>query len=409
VIPDTKLWDEAERLFREADLSRPEGERFEKWSDQQDAAFMRWRTIENQRMLVFYPTGTGKSKLTLGIMHAEGVREINVIAPKNTHASWRRDMNTLGITGRVETHAKFRMEATKYKRDTPFIIDEFHELGGHDKLGFKKLNRMATKMTGPLILASATPNYNDAERVFCLTAVLEERPNRNYLNWIVENCVTEPNHFSMIPNVVGFRHYDGALDFLVSQSYTAYVEDTAVWTPVDFELPTLEFPVFEDYGYDERTHRMVASDMEKRHKRVNLRFIADDGYIRDEIWDAMIVQLYDLKLDDEKLFIFCNHKTVAEALHRLAVQGGFTFLITGDTKDVHLEKTSFINVQHSAWLIGTTAIATGVDGIDKVCRAMLILDDIEGDPSKRRQLIGRILPRGTDDGRERIVVTARFK
>ena len=48
-------------------------------------------------------------------------------------------------------------------------------------------------------------------------------------------------------------------------------------------------------------------------------------------------------------------------------------------------------------LVGTATLATGVDGIDKVCDQLLIFDRLDGDPSKERQLIGRVLPRGTTD------------
>ena len=45
--------------------------------------------------------------------------------------------------------------------------------------------------------------------------------------------------------------------------------------------------------------------------------------------------------------------------------------------------------------MGTTALATGTDGIDKVCDTLVIVDDVD-DAALRRQLIGRILPRGLD-------------
>lgn len=44
-------------------------------------------------------------------------------------------------------------------------------------------------------------------------------------------------------------------------------------------------------------------------------------------------------------------------------------------------------------LIGTSTLATGTDGMDKVCDHLIILDDTEDD-AQRRQLIGRIMPRG---------------
>ena len=46
-------------------------------------------------------------------------------------------------------------------------------------------------------------------------------------------------------------------------------------------------------------------------------------------------------------------------------------------------------------LIGTASLATGTDGLDKMCDTLIILDDTDDD-SLRRQLIGRIMPRGAD-------------
>jgi len=44
-------------------------------------------------------------------------------------------------------------------------------------------------------------------------------------------------------------------------------------------------------------------------------------------------------------------------------------------------------------LIGTATLATGTDGMDKVCDTLVILDDTDDD-ALRRQLVGRIMPRG---------------
>jgi superfamily II DNA or RNA helicase len=46
-------------------------------------------------------------------------------------------------------------------------------------------------------------------------------------------------------------------------------------------------------------------------------------------------------------------------------------------------------------LVGTASLATGTDGLDKMCDWLVILDDTDDD-ALRRQLIGRIMPRGSD-------------
>jgi superfamily II DNA or RNA helicase len=45
-------------------------------------------------------------------------------------------------------------------------------------------------------------------------------------------------------------------------------------------------------------------------------------------------------------------------------------------------------------LVGTASLATGTDGLDRVIDTLLIVDDTSDD-SLRRQLVGRVLPRGT--------------
>jgi len=54
-------------------------------------------------------------------------------------------------------------------------------------------------------------------------------------------------------------------------------------------------------------------------------------------------------------------------------------------------------------LVGTASLATGTDGMDKMCDHLVILDDTDDD-ALRRQLIGRIMPRGADtDASNKIV------
>ena len=42
-----------------------------------------------------------------------------------------------------------------------------------------------------------------------------------------------------------------------------------------------------------------------------------------------------------------------------------------------------------------TTLATGTDGLDRMCNTMILLNDTD-DGALRRQLVGRILPRGKD-------------
>jgi superfamily II DNA or RNA helicase len=69
-------------------------------------------------------------------------------------------------------------------------------------------------------------------------------------------------------------------------------------------------------------------------------------------------------------------------------------MVTGKTPKLLKETIiqEFLSGEHSI-LIGTATLATGTDGMDRVCDTLLILDDTDDD-ALRRQLIGRIMPRG---------------
>ena len=393
-------WRLAEKIY----ASVP-GTTFKTWSPAQENARTLW--VENQlsRILLFYPTGKGKSKTALGLLYAEGYREVVVIAPLKAHPDWKEDARLLGMNARVETVEKFRRENSLYKKDVPIVADEFHMFGGHTAIGWKKLNRMATKLQAPLIMMSATPNYNDAERVFCIQSIGRREPNRNYKGWLYSNFETKENPFSPLPYVEKPIHFDNATEMLKAEPYVAYIEDDAVWKTETLKLWAPDSSDFERLGYSRRHHRVVNSLMEKYHKGVSLKLINERGLIWNEILVGLFMY-FAQHPERKKWLIFCNHKDVANALYRSVTDK--VWLIDGDTENHDEVKREFIRSSHG-FLIGTTALATGVDGIDKVCQSMLILDDVRGDASKRRQLIGRILPRGTDDGVERLVVTAIFE
>jgi superfamily II DNA or RNA helicase len=100
---------------------------------------------------------------------------------------------------------------------------------------------------------------------------------------------------------------------------------------------------------------------------------------------------------DTPVLIFAAHASVARALDlSLAKERLKVALVHGSTptkkKTAYLEafKDGVLDV-----LIGTASLATGPDGLDKVCDTLVILDDTDDD-ALRRQLIGRIMPRGED-------------
>lgn len=351
--------------------------------------------------LVFYPTGKGKTKIMLAMVAMAGNGAALVVAPPITHEKWVAEGHMIGVRVTPISHAKFRQKSTLLSRKMPIIVDEFHLLGGHTGLGWKKLDRYAAGSQAPVILGSATPNYNDAERCYCLVHVLSPFDNRGgYDTWIYKHCVTKANRYSSIPEVLGFEHFKDAAEFLSAQPKVSYLPDDAPDILRDWPVPTDPLPdEFYELNVDRSRERVMSSMMEMRMS-TSRRMILDEKD-RLNIGVAEQLGILDEQLGNPPLVIFANRKTVAKAIAAELdllmdedPEYALYSYIDGDTtplaKDWALR--AFLSGKNRI-LLGTASLATGTDGIDKVAKHMIIVDDTDDD-SLRRQLVGRILPRG---------------
>jgi hypothetical protein len=297
------------------------------------------------------------------------------------------------------SHAKFRQKGTKLSRLIPVIADEFHLFGGHGGQGWKKLDGLAKGLQAPIILASATPNYNDAERVYCIQHILDPHSCKGgYLEFLYRHCNTEQNPFGQEPLVdkdQPFRNYVGAPEYLAALPNVYYLPDDLVYQIQDIAVPVMAPVEFYTYGLNERRGRIIASGIEEKHAIVDLSLVGDNG----QLWPHIYGELGRLIGNtNTPVLVFAAHKTVAQAFAKSMHMAGVKSysLITGDTP--LKAKAAIIkgfNEGGYEVLVGTASLATGTDGMDKVCDTLIILDDTEDD-AQRRQLIGRIMPRGQD-------------
>src|SRR5690349_12949020 len=123
---------------------------------------------DHHRTCLYYKTGAGKSITALAMLALWGYEQALVVTPPSTYAQWERFGAAFGIEVECMSHATFRMKKTKLSRTKPVIADEMHLFGRNTGQGWKKLDTLALHLMAPMILASATPNYNDAERVYCI-------------------------------------------------------------------------------------------------------------------------------------------------------------------------------------------------------------------------------------------------
>lgn len=396
-------WQELEEFFQD------NIESFEGWKPGQDAAMNLWMHSEfgtRQRLLLHFPTGEGKTITSLALLRLRGWMKVVVLAPPITHKSWQDRATLLGMELVLMSVAKFRQKATKLPRDTPVIVDEVHELGGHGKDGIKKMARMAPHIPA-IILMSATPHYNSPERAYCIGIVLDPLNNRGgFIPWIYRNCLTTPNPFASTPYIDGFLEYDSAADWLLAQGYTAYVEDTAEWVSNELHFESnWDDELFELYNLDESQMRIMASIMERNHRNSFLQRVDPKmGELRPDVLEQLVGLL-----DTQHYLIFCAHSEIAHAVARSIDSFAQVYLITGETS-TGLKQDQVRGFVQSKYrlpvMVGTSAMATGLDGLDTVCDSLIIFDDLVGDGAKRRQLIGRVLPRNGQE-RETFVTTIR--
>jgi superfamily II DNA or RNA helicase len=350
-----------------------------------------------QRVCLYYKTGAGKSLTALGMVKQWGHGAAVVIAPPSTHAAWTGWAQALGLEVETMSHAKFRMKATKLSRFLPVIADEFHLFGGHGGQGWKKLDTLALHLQAPLVLASATPNYNDAERVYCISHILDPHGTKGgYLEFLYRHCNTRQNPFGVEPLVderIPFRLFKDAAAFLSALPHVYYLPDDLVYQITDIDIPVMVPALLVDYGLNHRKGRLIASQIEERHAIVNHSLIGDDGHLRPHVYQV----LEDLMAKATgPVLVFATHSTVAASLALLMHHKGKNFdFVNGSTSTK--KKAAVIerfNRNEIDVLIGTASLATGTDGMDKICDTLIILDDTDDD-ALRRQLIGRIMPRGT--------------
>ena len=353
------------------------------------------QTHKQPRLCLYYKTGAGKTRTALACVKVMGHHTVTVVAPPTTHQHWIDTAAAMGYAGEVVvmSHAKFRQKETKLSRTMPVIIDEFHMLGGFKAAGFKKLEKIAGGLNSPIVICSATPNYNDVERCYCIQRITDRRATEGgYLSFIYRHCGTEVNPFGQVPRVTGFLHYPDAASFLADLPNVEYIEDDLVYEIEDVEL-TLELPPeLWTLGVDRRRQRMVASIIERKHTVIDHMLVREDGCLTTEVAELLVQAVDDAPTP---VLVFAVHTAVAHAAAETLRIAGFNAKavdgkMTARRKDEVIEE--FKTGQLRA-LVGTQTLATGTDGLDKVCDLLVILDDTE-DGAMRRQLIGRIMPRG---------------
>lgn len=360
--------------------------------DHQVEAFEGILEQDRKAACLYFPTGKGKTATSLVTMALLGQTEVLVIAPPSTQQDWVAQGRLIGITVTAISHAKFRQKDYNVPNaNTAIIVDEFHLLGSRTSEGWKKFDRrIAPHLKAPFIICSATPSYNDLGRVYCVHHVLDPKAAAGgYDQYQLDHCHLEVAYRGL-PNVVGFKHHKDAAEFLQSLPGVYYMEDAASYSIVNHHISRSAPTAWRDYNFDERTGLLMHSMMTRRVSWSKLQYLkAGTGSLREEVGDWM--------LDHIKLptLVYADKTAIAQpAFEFLERHYNQVALLTGKTSKKRKEEIiNNFRAGRIEVLVATATLATGTDGLDKVCDTLLILQDTQDD-SLRRQLIGRILPRG---------------
>ncbi len=369
------------------------------WFDYQVEAFedvlARGQDTASLRVCLYFRTGAGKTLTALAIARLVGAEGVLVIAPPSTHGTWRRAGAQLGVEVEAISHAKFRQKSYGLSKTKAIIADEMHQFGGHTGQGWQKLARAARGLQAPLIMASATPSYNDAERVYCVQHILDPISTKGgFIEFLYKHCKTAQNPFSATPDVTGFHQFKDAEEYLANLEGVYYLPDELVYNIEDIYVGSVLPDSFEHLNYNPRARRIMASQIEKAHARINHQLIDDSGRLDRK---ALRVITDVMATSKTPVLLYFNHATIAEAAALTFNERAMNYgLITGKTsprlKSLYLDE--FRAGKYDV-LIGTASLGTGTDGLDKVSDTLILADDTDDD-SLRRQIIGRIMPRGAD-------------
>ena len=356
------------------------------------------------RLWLYHRTGAGKTDTSLACVALAGAERVLILAPPSTHPNWVTRAHQLGIEATVISHAKFRQKGFKITRGDAVIVDEFHMLGGHGAAGFTKFDKACEFIKAPVVICSATPNYNDAERVYCIMHTMAPQTVRGgYIQFLYQHCETEANPFAKEPIVKSMKNGETAENFLAKLPYVHYVEDEAIKQVQIEEVYLMQDYVpdeFNRFGYDAANIRIMASQMEERHRRRELQALYNTGAkLLPELQGRMQEIIESPLFRRSKIMFFASHVKIAKAVRNYLTINApdEVVFVSGDSTAIARSEAleAFKMDDNVHYLVGTTALATGTDGIDKVCDTLVIVDDVD-DAALRRQLIGRILPRGLD-------------
>jgi SWI/SNF-related matrix-associated actin-dependent regulator 1 of chromatin subfamily A len=287
------------------------------------------------------------------------------------------------------------------------IFDECQAIKNHES---KRTNAVRVLMQDVpnMIAMSGTPIKNNAEEFFPILNIL--RPDKFpsltgfYNNWVASYYTEYGMKSAGISNPKAFKEF--TQDFILRRTRAEILTDLPKIQRTSLFVP-LGKKVQADYDFLMKSLAAEADNFTTSAFQRQANILAYLGKMRHLTGMAKIAACADhveefLEESDRKIVIFTHHKDVMNGLHTRIAQF-HSKVLTFESHHSNNERSNIINKfvndgSVRVLIASTLAAGEGVDGLQKVCSDILILER-QWNPANEEQVEGRVERMGQESNR----------
>ena len=302
-----------------------------------------------------------------------------------------------------KTSIEVRLDGMKKKKFSLVVADEIHFLKNRKSIRSKTFKKLAGKssaiigLTGTLIMNRPSELLNILALIGRLKEIAPDDPYHHY--FFERYCNMKETFFGM--DVTGASNIKELNDLLIKCCYFHVSKRDALK-----ELPPVTENMVECEINNKKTYKAAEEDLlefifkhfkdeEKVEKAARAEFLVKMNLLKQLSLEGKVkaikkwIEEWLEANEDDKLLVFGSHSTILKDIQKFFKN---SLLVIGETTGKKREKTlSDFSSDPSKRLLFANigCLGTGVDGLQKVCSNMAILE-LPPRPSDLVQVIGRL-------------------
>lgn len=309
-----------------------------------------------------------------------------------------------------KTSIEIRLDGMKKKTFSLIIADEIHFLKNRKSIRSKTFKKLAGKssaiigLTGTLIMNRPVELLNILALIGRLKEIAPDDPYHHY--FFERYCNMKETFFGM--DVTGASNIKELNDLLIKCCYFHVSKRDALK-----ELPPVTENMVECEITNKKAYKAAEEDLlefifnhfkdeEKVEKAARAEFLVKMNLLKQLSLEGKVkaikkwIEEWLEANEDDKLLVFGSHSTILKDIQKLFKN---SLLVIGETTGKKREKVlSDFSFEPSKRLLFANmgCLGTGVDGLQKVCSNMAILE-LPPRPSDLVQVIGRLERSGQEN------------